>query len=287
MGGVDLYVGGVEHAVLHLLYSRFWHKVLFDLGSVTTPEPFQRLYNQGYILAPAYVDERGFYVEATEVVPDALGGFTFEGRPVTQEMGKMGKSLKNSVPPETVYEEYGADTLRLYEMYMGPLDADRPWNARDIIGVHRFLARLWRALIDEESGEPRVVAEPADPDLRRLLHRAIAAVREDMAGLRFNTAVAELIKLTNALPGVVEARGRRPTRRCWSTTRSSSRCRWPARCGAASGSRPAPTRRRCGRRPWPTRRSRRPWRGATYAGWWSCRTASSTSWCDGTAGHAG
>ena len=210
MGGVDLYVGGVEHAVLHLLYSRFWHKVLFDLGSVTTPEPFQRLYNQGYILAPAYVDERGFYVEATEVVPDALGGFTFEGRPVTQEMGKMGKSLKNSVPPETVYEEYGTDTLRLYEMYMGPLDADRPWNARDIIGVHRFLARLWRALIDEETGEPRVVAEPADPDLRRLLHRAIAAVREDMAGLRFNTAVAELIKLTNALPGVVEARGGTP-----------------------------------------------------------------------------
>jgi leucyl-tRNA synthetase len=93
---------------------------------------------------------------------------------------------------------------------MGPLDADRPWNARDIIGVHRFLARLWRALIDEQTGEPRVVVEPADPDLRRLLHRTIAAVREDMAGLRFNTAVAELIKLTNALPGVVEARGGTP-----------------------------------------------------------------------------
>jgi leucyl-tRNA synthetase len=209
MGGVDLYVGGVEHAVLHLLYARFWHKVLFDLGHVTTPEPFQRLYNQGYILAPAYVDERGVHVEATEVVPDG-DGFIFEGRPVTQELGKMGKSLKNSVPPETVYEEYGADTLRLYEMYMGPLDADRPWNARDIIGVHRFLSRLWRALVDEETGEPRVIEEPADPDLRRLLHRTIADVREDMTGLRFNTAVAKLIELTNALPRVVEARGGTP-----------------------------------------------------------------------------
>ena len=209
MGGVDLYVGGVEHAVLHLLYARFWHKVLFDLGHVTTPEPFQRLYNQGYILAPAYVDERGVHVEATEVVPDG-DGFIFEGRPVTQELGKMGKSLKNSVPPETVYEEYGADTLRRSEMDMGPLDADRPWNARDIIGVHRFLSRLWRALVDEETGEPRVIEEPADPDLRRLLHRTIADVREDMTGLRFNTAVAKLIELTNALPRVVEARGGTP-----------------------------------------------------------------------------
>ena len=211
MGGVDLYVGGVEHAVLHLLYSRFWHKVLFDLGYVTTPEPFQRLYNQGYILAPAYVDERGVHVEASEVVPDGAGGFTFEGRPVTQELGKMGKSLKNSVPPESVYEEYGTDTLRLYEMYMGPLDADRPWNARDIIGVHRFLSRLWRSLVDEDTGEPRILDEPADPQLRRLLHQTIAGVGEDMAGLRFNTAVAKLIELTNALPRVVEARGGTPS----------------------------------------------------------------------------
>jgi len=125
-------------------------------------------------------------------------------------MGKMGKSLKNSVPPETIYEEYGADTLRLYEMYMGPLDADRPWNARDIIGVHRFLARLWRALVDEETGDLRVLDEPADPALRRLLHQTIADVREDMAGLRFNTAVAKLIELTNALPRVVESRGGTP-----------------------------------------------------------------------------
>ncbi|MBA2624465.1 MAG: leucine--tRNA ligase [Acidimicrobiia bacterium] len=210
MGGVDLYVGGVEHAVLHLLYSRFWHKVLFDLGHVSTPEPFERLYNQGYIQAPAYLDERGLHVEAAAVTPDGSGGWVFEGRPVTREMGKMGKSLKNAVSPEDIYGEYGADTLRLYEMAMGPLDADRPWSDRDIIGVHRFLARLWRALIDEESGELRVLDVPADEELRRAVHRTIAGVADDMDGLRFNTAVAKLIELTNALPRVVEVIGGTP-----------------------------------------------------------------------------
>ncbi|MBI1845313.1 MAG: class I tRNA ligase family protein, partial [Actinobacteria bacterium] len=198
-GGVDLYVGGVEHAVLHLLYSRFWHKVLFDLGHVSTPEPFQRLYNQGYILAPAYVDARGVYVPADEVRGDVETGFTIDGEPVTQELGKMGKSLKNSVDPETIYGSYGADTLRLYEMAMGPLDADRPWNARDITGVHRFLQRLWRNLVDEETGALRVVHEAATADLRRLLHRTIAGVADDMKALRFNTAIAKLIELNNGL----------------------------------------------------------------------------------------
>jgi leucyl-tRNA synthetase len=177
---------------------------------VSTPEPFHRLFNQGYILAPAYVDERGVYVEASEVVADGDGGWAHQSRPVSQELGKMGKSLKNSVAPEDVYEEYGADTLRLYEMYMGPLDADRPWSPRDIIGVHRFLARVWRALVDEETGTSRVLDEPAGEDLRRLLHRTIAGVRDDMKAMRFNTAVAKLIELTNALPRVVEARGGTP-----------------------------------------------------------------------------
>ncbi len=198
-GGVDLYVGGVEHAVLHLLYSRFWHKALFDLGHISTPEPFQRLYNQGYILAPAYVDARGVYVEAESVRGDVESGFTIDGEPVTQELGKMGKSLKNSVDPETIYGSYGADTLRLYEMAMGPLDADRPWNARDITGVHRFLQRLWRNLVDEDTGALRVVDEAATGDLRRLLHRTIAGVADDMKALRFNTAIAKLIELNNAL----------------------------------------------------------------------------------------
>src|SRR6185437_13026502 len=134
---VDLYVGGVEHAVLHLLYARFWHKVLFDLGHVSTPEPFQRLYNQGMVQAYAYVDSRGVYVEASEVV-EQDGGYYFHGEPVTREYGKMGKSLKNVVTPDDIYRDYGADTLRLYEMFMGPLEKERPWNTADIVGVNRF-----------------------------------------------------------------------------------------------------------------------------------------------------
>ena len=189
-GGVDLYVGGVEHAVLHLLYARFWHKVLFDLGHVSTPEPFQRLFNQGYIQAPAFTDARGLYVEASEVV-ERDGTFFFHDEEVTREFGKIGKSLKNMVTPDDIFRDYGADTLRLYEMAMGPLDASRPWSTRDIVGVHRFLQRLWRNVIDEDTGAVIVVDTPADDDTRRLLHRTIAEVRADMADLGFNTAVVE------------------------------------------------------------------------------------------------
>ena len=119
-GGVDLYVGGVEHAVLHLLYARFWHKVLYDLGHVSSKEPYARLFNQGYVQAAAYKDDREIYVEATKVEGDATTGFTYDGKPVTREWGKMGKSLKNAVSPDEMYEQYGADTLRLYEMATGP-----------------------------------------------------------------------------------------------------------------------------------------------------------------------
>jgi len=209
-GGVDLYVGGVEHAVLHLLYSRFWHKVLYDLGHVSTPEPFQRLFNQGMVLAPAFTDERGVYVDAFAVEGDEETGFIFAGRPVTREFGKMGKSLKNSVSPDDIYADYGADTLRLYEMAMGPLDAERPWNARDIVGVYRFLQRLWRNLVDEESGALTVVEADAPDELRRQLHRTIAGVRDDMDGMRFNTAVAKLIELNNALGPVARDLGGTP-----------------------------------------------------------------------------
>jgi leucyl-tRNA synthetase len=197
-GLVDLYVGGVEHAVLHLLYARFWHKVLYDLGYVTTAEPFQRLVNQGYILAPAYVDERGMYVEAAEV-EERDGQFVHDGKSVTREFGKMGKSLRNAVAPDDIYRDYGADTLRLYEMFMGPLDKERPWNTADIIGVHRFLQRLWRNLIDEDTGEVRVSDAPADDETRRRLHRTIAAVRKDMSAMSFNTAIARLFELNNHL----------------------------------------------------------------------------------------
>jgi len=196
-GGVDLYVGGVEHAVLHLLYSRFWHKVLFDLGEVSTPEPFQRLFNQGMIGAAAYLDERGVYVPAAEVVEEPDGTFTRAGRPVRRETGKMGKSLKNAVTPDEIYEEYGADTLRVYEMSMGPLDMGRPWNTRDIVGAHRLLQRAWRAVVDEDTGAARVVDEPVDPATAKVLARTVHAVAEDYAALRFNTAVAKVHELVN------------------------------------------------------------------------------------------
>jgi len=208
-GGVDLYVGGVEHAVLHLLYARFWHKVLFDLDHVSTPEPFGRLFNQGYIQAPAFTDERGVYVEATEVV-ERDGGFFLGDEPVNREFGKMGKSLRNVVTPDDMYRDYGADTLRLYEMFMGPLDASRPWSTADVTGVHRFLQRLWRNVVDEETGAARVDDTPADDETRRVLHRTIAAVGSDMADLKFNTAIARLFELNNHLTQVVAERGAAP-----------------------------------------------------------------------------
>jgi leucyl-tRNA synthetase len=196
--GVDLYVGGVEHAVLHLLYARFWHKVLYDLGVVSTPEPFGRLYNQGYIQAHAYTDSRGVYVPA-EQVEQRDGGFFYEGQPVSQEFGKMGKSLKNAIAPDEICEQFGCDTLRLYEMYMGPLEQSKVWRTRDISGVHRFLQRLWRNLVDDQTGSLRVSDEPAEPELDRLLHHTIKRVTDDMERLSFNTAIAALIELNNQL----------------------------------------------------------------------------------------
>ncbi len=201
-GGVDLYVGGVEHAVLHLLYSRFWHKVLFDLGHLSSKEPYYRLFNQGYILAEAFQDERGLYVEAAEVQRHGEGAnqtFTYEGQPVTREWGKMGKSLKNGVPPDDIYDAYGADTLRLYEMSTGPLDGSRPWETRDVVGQYRFLQRLWRNLVDEETGQLRTDVPAADEETVRALHRTISGVGDDMEALRFNTAIAKLIELNNVL----------------------------------------------------------------------------------------
>lgn len=197
-GGVDLYVGGVEHAVLHLLYARFWHKVLFDLGYVSSVEPFYRLFNQGYILAAAFQDERGMYVEAADV-EQKDGQYFFEGRPVTREYGKMGKSLKNAIAPDEVCEVYGADTLRLYLMSMGPLDASRPWESKDVVGVHRFLQRLWRNIVDEETGTLRLLPDEPTLDTLRALNVTVAAVREELDNLRFNTAISKLIELNNHL----------------------------------------------------------------------------------------
>ncbi|MDO4901240.1 leucine--tRNA ligase [Actinomyces sp.] len=205
-GGTDLYVGGVEHAVLHLLYSRFWHKVLFDLGVVSSSEPYHKLFNQGYVQAYAYTDSRGQYVPADEVEETQDEGgrpvFTWQGQPVNREYGKMGKSLKNIVTPDDMYDAYGADTFRVYEMSMGPLDQDRPWDTRAVAGAQRFLQRLWRNVVDETTGEVTVSDAPAEEATRRLVARTIVGVREDYEGMRLNTAIAKLIVLNNHLTGL-------------------------------------------------------------------------------------
>ncbi|MCG5445130.1 leucine--tRNA ligase [Micromonospora sp. NIE79] len=197
-GGTDLYVGGAEHAVLHLLYARFWHKVLFDLGHVSSFEPFRKLFNQGMIQAYAYTDSRGSYVQAEEVM-ERDGAYYLGDLTVNREYGKMGKSLKNVVTPDDMCAAYGADTFRVYEMSMGPLEVSRPWETRAVVGSYRFLQRVWRAVVDEQTGALRVTEDPADEATRRLLHKVIDGVRGDMDDIRFNTAIAKLIELTNGL----------------------------------------------------------------------------------------
>ncbi len=181
-GGVDLYVGGTEHAVLHLLYARFWHKVLFDLGHLTTPEPFQRLVNQGMILGD-------------------------DGQ-------KMSKSRGNVVNPDAVVAEYGADALRLYEMFMGPLEHGKPWSMTGVEGVYRFLARVWRMVMMENQEGNWVLSEDlAEQELtagqRRVLHATIKKVTQDIESLSFNTAISQMMiftnEFTNAKPRPLEA----------------------------------------------------------------------------------
>ncbi|HMQ11706.1 MAG TPA: leucine--tRNA ligase [Oligoflexia bacterium] len=200
--GVDLYVGGVEHAVLHLLYARFWHKVLYDLGHVKTKEPFGKLFNQGYIQAYSYQDERGIYVNAHEVNEVKPGHYQYEGKLVQRNLGKMGKSLKNSISPDEMIEKYGCDTFRLYEMYLGPLDQSKVWDTEAIVGVHRFLQKLWRNLVNEETGELKVVQEEASKELTTQLHQCIKTVSEYMENMRYNAAIAQIIQLNNSLSAV-------------------------------------------------------------------------------------
>ncbi|MSQ90402.1 MAG: leucine--tRNA ligase [Phycisphaerales bacterium] len=196
--GVDLYIGGSEHAVLHLLYARFWHKMLFDLGEVFTPEPFAKLFHQGMITSFAFERVDGSLL-ATDAVRQESGQW-FEiatGHAVNRVIAKMSKSLKNVVTPDDVVAEYGADTLRLYEMYMGPLADSKPWNTRDIAGVFRFLQRVWRLAIDERTGSV-IVAREGNREIERQLHRTIHKVAIDIERLAFNTAIASLIELVNA-----------------------------------------------------------------------------------------
>ena len=169
-GGVDLYVGGTEHAVLHLLYARFWHKVLYDLGFVSTPEPFQRLVNQGTILGP--------------------------------DNQKMSKSRGNVINPENVIAEYGADSLRLYEMLMGPLEQMKPWSMKGVEGVYRFLGRVWRLVMEEtQEGSWTLSADLADIELTsqqlRIAHATIKKVTEDLEAFGFNTAISQMMVFTN------------------------------------------------------------------------------------------
>ena len=200
--GVDLYVGGAEHAVLHLLYARFWHHALHDLGHVGSSEPFRKLFHQGLITSFGYERQDGSELRNDQV--SAVGEEQFvetaTGQPVVRVVAKMSKSRLNVVDPEEAVGEFGADTFRLYEMYMGPFEASKPWNPRDITGLYRFLQRVWRLLIDEQSGVLKLrddVAAKADPTIEKLLHRTIAKVQDDLERLAFNTAIAALIKLVN------------------------------------------------------------------------------------------
>jgi leucyl-tRNA synthetase len=185
--------------VLHLLYARFWHKVLFDLGHVSTPEPMGKLFHQGLITSYAYQRTDKTLVPVDEVEERGEGQF-FEkatGAKVSQIVAKMSKSLRNVVNPDDVIAEYGADTFRLYEMYMGPLEASKPWNTRDIVGVFRFLQRAWRLAVDERTGA-LLCAAAADEKVEKQLHRTIAKVGDDIERLSFNTAIAAMIELVNA-----------------------------------------------------------------------------------------
>lgn len=198
---VDLYVGGAEHAVLHLLYSRFWHKVLFDAGLVSTKEPFQKLFNQGMILAFSYKDERGKYHYPEDITSRDGAHFVKDTDiAVDKQVEKMSKSKLNVANPDDVVDEFGADSLRLYEMYMGPLDATKPWQTDGVKGMYRFLKRAYRLLTDEDGGLTDVLTETEpSKDLRKLSHETTKRVTEEVEGMRFNTAISALIEMLNAL----------------------------------------------------------------------------------------
>ena len=199
---VNLYIGGAEHAVLHLLYARFWHKVLYDLGLVHTKEPFMRLVNQGMITSFAYQRANGSLVPVDEVVQ--TGDETFEekstGETLKRVIAKMSKSLKNVINPDEMIAQYGADSCRMYEMFMGPLDMSKPWNTQGLIGIFRFLEKIWA--ISEKELIPCPVNDMSTPehtDITKLLNKTIKKITEDTASLNFNTAISQMMIFVNTI----------------------------------------------------------------------------------------
>ena len=192
---VDLYVGGAEHAVLHLLYARFWHKVLYDLNLVNTKEPFHRLVNQGMITSYAFQRKNKTLVPTDEVreVQGKAGVFeeTATGEVLERVIAKMSKSLKNVINPDDVIREYGADSVRMYEMFMGPLEVSKPWSTQGLVGIHRFLEKVWTI------SEKPLSDEKASSELTKLLHKTIKKVSTDTASLNFNTAISQMMIFIN------------------------------------------------------------------------------------------
>jgi len=202
---VDLYVGGAEHAVLHLLYARFWHKVLYDCGLVSTKEPFQMLFNQGMTQAQSFRDARGkyYYPDQVSEQPDGTWQVIDSGVPVETRMEKMSKSKLNVINPDDVIDQYGVDSTRLYELFAGPVSASAPWKMEGLEGMYRFLAKVWRLIVDEESGElsARLTTAPAasEPTLERLLHKTIRGVTADIESVdKLNTTISKLMVFVNA-----------------------------------------------------------------------------------------
>ncbi|PCJ54688.1 MAG: hypothetical protein COA73_14210 [Candidatus Hydrogenedentota bacterium] len=196
---VDLYIGGAEHAVLHLLYARFWHKVLYDAGYVHTKEPFQKLFNQGMILANSFKDDNGKYYYPNQVEKSGQDWKVSDsGTTVQTQVEKMSKSKYNVVNPDDVISKYGADSMRLYEMFMGPLDRDKPWTDEGVHGVNRFLKRAWGLFVSED-GElsSKIQTDGGSPELEKKLHQTIKAVTYDIENLQFNTAIARLMEFVN------------------------------------------------------------------------------------------
>ena len=199
LGGVDLYVGGAEHAVLHLLYARFWHKVLYDLGHVPSPEPFARLVNQGYVQAWAYRDARGVPVAPADVeeTDDGFRNRT-DGGVVTRSLGKMGKSLRNSVTPDELVARFGADTFRLHLMSAAPVEVSRVWDTAAVVGSHRFLQRLWRTVVGPD-GTSRVADVGVPDDVQAAVDELVREAARGYPALRFNTIQARANAVVTAL----------------------------------------------------------------------------------------